>query len=236
MYSVGRTVVRPYMGTCRMGDVYNTRLVCYVWSSNAAQEAKVRRIVRLSVIKADPNGRSDSYRQHGRTDDEILQSGLVYTILRPNLFMKNLFGKTALDSIIVGNAITATLGNSRIGMIDERDIVNVFEQVILSDKFDNQIFTLTGPTSITLTDAAKIASEVLERDITYYPVPDDETQQWWRERGLSGWYLDTLCEYDIAFRQNHQDIVTENVDRILGRPACSLENYIRAVSRKMSNE
>lgn len=35
------------------------------------KKAFVRRIVPLSVIKASPNGPSDSYRQHGRTDAEI---------------------------------------------------------------------------------------------------------------------------------------------------------------------
>src|SRR5215211_7066644 len=52
----------------------------------AAQDARVRRIVRLSVVMADANGPSDSYRQHGRTDAEIQASGLTYTVVRPNTF------------------------------------------------------------------------------------------------------------------------------------------------------
>jgi uncharacterized protein YbjT (DUF2867 family) len=196
----------------------------------AAQEAQVRRIVRLSVIKADPTGPSDSYRQHGRTDEEILQTGLTYTILRPNLFMKNLFSKSALESMLKSNIMTTTMGNSRTGMIDERDIVDVFERVVVSDDYDNQIFTLTGPASISLTEAAGVASKILGCEINYVPIPEDESEQWWRNMGLSGWYLDTLCEYDVAFRQNHQDVVTDSVKTITGHRARSLEDYIKEVS------
>ena len=189
----------------------------------AAQETRVRRIVRLSVIKADPNGPSDSYRQHGRTDAEIQASNLTYTILRPNMFMENL--SVNFDD----NTITTTLGNCRIGMIDTRDIVDVFEQVILSGDYDNQIFTLTGPASISLSEATQIFSKALGREIKYIPVSEDETEQWWRERGLSGWYLNTLCEYSVAFRRNHQDLATDSVERITGHPARSLEDFIREV-------
>lgn len=189
----------------------------------AGQKAQVRRIVRLSVIKADPNGPSDSYRQHGITDDEIMASNLKYTILRPNMFMSNLSVNPE------DNTITTTLGNSRIGMIDPRDIVDVFERVILSEDYDNQVFTLTGPTSISLSEATKTFSKVLKKKITYVEVPDNETEQWWRKRGLSGWYLETLCEYSVVFRQNYQDIVTDSVRYITGHPARSLEDYVREV-------
>ena len=189
----------------------------------AAQKAQVRRIVRLSVIKADPNGPSDSYRQHGVTDDEIIASNLTYTILRPNMFMSNLSVNPE------DNTITTTLGNSQIGMIDPRDIVDVFERIILSDEYDNQIFALTGPTSISLSEATEIFSKVLNKKITYIEVSEDETEQWWRNQGASGWYLSTLCEYSVVFRKNYQDVATDSVERITGHPARSLEDFIKDV-------
>jgi uncharacterized protein YbjT (DUF2867 family) len=201
-----------------------------------AQETGVRRIVRLSVVMADPNGPSDSYRQHGRTDAEIQASGLTYTIVRPNTFMQNLFSPM-VTTIRSDNTIRATLGAGRFGMIDTRDIVDVFENVLLSDAYDGQILTLTGPDSISLYEAARIFSQVLGREITYAPVSPDETEQWFRESwGLDGWYVTVLCDYSVAFRRNHQDFTTDEVERVTGHPARSLETFTREILEPMLRE
>lgn len=196
----------------------------------AAQEARVQRIVRLSVVQADPNGPSDSYRQHGRTDAEIQASGITYTIVRPNTFMQTFFMDMA-ETIRSENTIRMTFGDGRFGMIDTRDIVDVFEQVLLSDAYDDEILTLTGPASISLYEAARIFSQALgQGEITYVPVPPDEIEQWFRESwGLEGWYLTVLCDYSVAFSQNHQDFTTNDVERVTGHPARSLDTFAREI-------
>src|SRR3954451_14273419 len=57
-----------------------------------AKEAGVRKVVRLSAIKAAEDGPTDNTRQHGRTERVIRYSVLTYVILRPNYFMQNLLG------------------------------------------------------------------------------------------------------------------------------------------------
>jgi uncharacterized protein YbjT (DUF2867 family) len=197
-----------------------------------AQEAGTRRIVRLSVVRADPNGPSDSYRQHGRTDAEIQASGLAYSIVRPNTFMQTFF-RPMMRTILSEGTFEATLGDGRFGGIDTRDIVDVFEQVLLSEAYDGQILTLTGPASLSLHDAARIFSHVLGRQITYVPVLSNETEQWFRARGVDGWYLEVLCDYSIAFRQNHQDFTTGDVERVTGHPARSLDTFVREILAPM---
>jgi uncharacterized protein YbjT (DUF2867 family) len=200
----------------------------------AAQEAPVRRVVRLSVVKADPNGPSDSYRQHGRTDAEIQASGLTYTIVRPNTFMQTFF-TDMVETILRDNTIHMTFGDGHFAMIDTRDIVDVFEQVLLSDTYDDQILTLTGPASISLYEAARIFSQALGRgEITYVPVPPDEIEQWFRESwGLEGWYLTTLCDYSVAFSQNHQDFTTDDVERVTGHSPRSLDAFAKEIFAPM---
>ncbi len=79
------------------------------------------------------------------------------------------------ETIRSENTIRMTFGDGRFGMIDTRDIVDVFEQVLLSDAYDDEILTLTGPASISLYEAARIFSQALgQGEITYVPVPPDE--------------------------------------------------------------
>ena len=184
--------------------------------------------MRLSVIQANPDGPSDSYRQHGRPDAEIQASDLVYTIVRPNAFMQNFF-MNFVETIKNDGNFHMTFADGCFGIIDTRDIVDVFEQVQLSDAYDGRILTLTGPASLSLYDAARIFSQVLDREITYIPAPPDETEQFFRTWGLEGWFLETLCDYSVAFRANHQDFTTNDVERLTGHPARSLKVFTREV-------
>jgi uncharacterized protein YbjT (DUF2867 family) len=196
----------------------------------AAQAAHVRRIVRLSVINADPdpNEPSATYRLHGCIEAEIRASGLVYTIVRPNAFMQGLF-TGMVESIKNVGKFHMTIADGRFSMIDTRDIVDVFEQVFLSGAYDGQILTLTGPASISLYEAARIFSRVLGREITYIPVPPAEVEQYFRGWGLDGWKLTALCEESVSISQNLQDYTTADVERVTGHPARSLEAFAREV-------
>jgi uncharacterized protein YbjT (DUF2867 family) len=62
------------------------------WCTNAIEVAKVTgspHVVRISALKASEDGPTRNTRLHGRTDRELQNSGLPFTILRPNYFMQN---------------------------------------------------------------------------------------------------------------------------------------------------
>jgi uncharacterized protein YbjT (DUF2867 family) len=136
-----------------------------------------------------------------------------------------------LETILSENTIHSTMGEGRFAMIDTRDIVDVFEHILLSDAYDDQILTLSGPASLSLYDAARIFSQTLGRgEITYVSVPLSETEQWFRQSwGMDGWYLTTLYDYSVAFRQNHQDFTTDDVERVTGHAPRSLETFAREI-------
>jgi uncharacterized protein YbjT (DUF2867 family) len=54
-----------------------------------AKKAGIRHIVRLSVKGADMEAESPSLRLHRQSEKIIEESGIPYTILRPNEFMQN---------------------------------------------------------------------------------------------------------------------------------------------------
>ena len=55
----------------------------------AAKRAGVRRIVKMSAIKAAPDAPTTIRRWHGAIEQRINQSGIAYTHLWPNAFMQN---------------------------------------------------------------------------------------------------------------------------------------------------
>jgi uncharacterized protein YbjT (DUF2867 family) len=194
----------------------------------AAKEACVRKIVRISVFKAAVDGPTDITRQHGRTDSEIQASGLTYTILRPPFFMQNICFMTA-RTIANAGQLCFGAGDGKLAMIDLRDIVDCAEQSVVSDAHDNQVFTLTGPESISFHDIASRLTDILNRPVHYVPVPPEAVEQSIRAMGMGEWYARAMRDFCRAYSENWGDLTTDSVARITGRSPRSFDVFAREV-------
>lgn len=194
----------------------------------AAKEAGVRKVVRVSVFKAAPDGPTDVTRQHGRTDREIQASGLTYTILRPPFFMQNLLSIAARSVAGQGKLYFGT-GGGKLGMIDARDVVDCAEQSAVSDAYDNRVFTLTGPESISFHDVADRLSNVLRRPVRYVPVPPEAVEQAIRAMGMGDWYARVMRDLCRAYGEGWGNVTTDSVARLSGHPPRSFDAFAREV-------
>lgn len=150
----------------------------------AAREAGVRKLVRLSAIKADPEGPTDNTRQHGRTEAEIRASGLTYVFLRPAAFFQNLLWSA--QTVLGQGQLYQGTGAAKVGFIDTRDVVDALFAAATSDRFDGQALELTGPRSIDYHEVAAALGRALGRTITYVPGPSRSATRcaaWGRIRG-----------------------------------------------------
>jgi uncharacterized protein YbjT (DUF2867 family) len=194
----------------------------------AAKAAGVRKIVRISVFKAAVDGPSGITRLHGRTDSEILESGLTYTILRPPFFMQNLFFMAA-DSLAREGRLSFGIGYGRLGMIDLRDIVDCAESCVVSDAYDDQVFTLTGPESIGFHHIASRLNDILGRPVQYIPVPPEAVERSIRAMGMGEWYAQVMRDLCRAYSENWGDLTTDSVARITGRAPRSFDVFAREI-------
>ena len=149
-----------------------------------AEEAGVRKIVRVSALRAALDGPTDNTRQHGRTDNAIQSSGLTYVVLRPHFFMQNLF--MSAQSIASDGNLYWSMGDGKLAIIDARDIVASVEQCVVSDDYDNQIMRLTEPVSISFQEIADSCTEPLGRPVNCVPAPLEAVEPSLREMGLGG--------------------------------------------------
>jgi uncharacterized protein YbjT (DUF2867 family) len=194
----------------------------------AAQTSGVRKIVRISVFKAVADGPSAITRLHGRTDIEIQESGLTYTILRPPFFMQNLVFLAA-DSIKREGRLYFGIGDGRLGMIDLRDIVDCAESCVVSEAYDDRIFTVTGPESIGFTEIAARLSHVLGRPVQYVPVPPEAVERSIRALGMDEWYAQVMRDLCRAYSRNWGDLITDSVAHLTGKAPRSFDEFAREV-------
>ena len=194
---------------------------------DAAKEAGVRRIVRISALKASVDGPTDNTRQHGRTDEAILSSGLAYTILRPHFFMQNLF--MSAQTIATDGNMFWGMGDGKLGTIDVRDIVDSAEKAVLSDEFDNHILSLTGPETLSFHDMASRLTKILGRPVTYVPVSLDAVEQSLRDMGMGDWFPKVMRDYSGAYSRGWGDFTDGDVERVTGHAARSFDEFARQV-------
>lgn len=193
----------------------------------AARDAKVRKIVRLSAVKADPDGPTDNTRQHGRTEVQVRDSGLAYCILRPQIFMQNLLG--SLGAILGSGKLYYGMGSGRMGMIDTRDVADCLAIAATRPNFDGLTLEITGPASIDFNTVAAVIGRGLGQDVTYVAVPPAAAGEAVRAQGADDWTARLVADYCAAYMKGFGDFTTDEVNRITGRSPRSLENFVREV-------
>jgi uncharacterized protein YbjT (DUF2867 family) len=182
-----------------------------VW---AARRAGVRHVVRMSAIGASHDAPTRNGRLHALSDAELTASGLDWTIIRPAFFMQNLFGS------INGTTLYGPTGEGKMGLIDVRDI-GAFAAHVLTDPeaHRGRTYTLTGPESISLREAADRLAPVYGTAITYAPVTPDAAYESMLGAGLREWDAAVNTEYARAYSAGWGDYTTTDFPDVVGRPA-----------------
>jgi len=139
-----------------------------------AKKAGVRHVVKLSVQGASTSEPSNSLtRWHAFAEEKIIDSGVPFTILRPNLFLQN-FLRDDATPIKTSNKFFKPAGNCRISHVDVRDIADI-AVVVLTDpieKHQGQTYFVSGPESLTYDEVAERISRVLGKKVDFVSIDD----------------------------------------------------------------
>lgn len=160
---------------------------------DVAKQAGVQHIVKLSAIGADdPKSASRIARWHAQAEDYLESSGLVWTHLRPCVFMQNMLGSAA--SIARDGAFYAPLGDTRVAHVDVRDIAAVALKTLTEHGHERKVYTITGPEALSYSEVAGKLSAVLGKSVRYVDVPPDQFKQSLLRAGMPDWSAAALLE------------------------------------------
>lgn len=190
------------------------------------------RIVRLSVAQASHEAPTKNSRQHAQIEEELISSGLPYTILRPTTFMQN--SLATARRISSEGRIYQPFKDGKLGMIDARDIGEVAVKVLTEEGHEGKTYTLTGPAAISFHDIAEMLSEVLRKKVEYVPISLEEAKETMLGMGLSEWKAEVLIEYARAHSQGYSNFTTEDVEQLTGHTATSYREFATDFARAFS--
>ena len=191
----------------------------------AADEAGVRRIVKLSVWGADGEGFSFA-RWHRAVEREIEASGLLWTFLRPNGFMQNVVNFMGA-TIKSQGAFYLPAGDARVSHVDARDIAAVAAAVLTRPGHDKRAYKLSGPQALGYGEIAETLSSVLGRTISYVNISDEDYKKGAMAAGIPEGYADALVDLNRFYRGAGSDEVTQDVELVTGKAPIPFEQFAR---------
>ncbi|GAB2459095.1 uncharacterized protein YbjT (DUF2867 family) [Conyzicola lurida] len=192
----------------------------------AAAAAGVKHIVYTSFFGADPEAVFTLGRDHADAELAIRESGLAFTILRDN-FYSDLLPYFADDA----GVIRGPAGEGSVAAVARADVADVVVAILRDPAaHENQIYELTGPESLTLHEVAARAGAALGRALTYQPETVEEARESRAHYGAEPWQMDAWVSTYTAIADGEVSRVTDDVRRITGADARTIEAAIAASS------
>ncbi|HEX8393386.1 MAG TPA: SDR family oxidoreductase [Longimicrobium sp.] len=191
---------------------------------DAAREAGVRHVVKLSVMGAD-DPQIEFSRWHAKSERHLMDSGLAWTMVRPGNFMTNSLAWA--DTIRTQGAFYQPTGEGRWAAIDPADIAAVAVRALTEDGHEGQAYAITGPESLSAAEYAQRLSAAIGKPVNFVDVPPEAARGAMLESGMPAGYVDALLDLLAAMKAGHMDGVANGVEQVTGRPARTFDDWAR---------
>jgi uncharacterized protein YbjT (DUF2867 family) len=196
---------------------------------DAAEEAGVRRIVKLSALGAEIGSPVAFWDWHARIEHQLRASGVPFVILRPTFGMANLLASA--EAVEYTGKLFAPAGDAGISMIHPQDVAAVASVALVEDGHEGKTYTLTGPEAITYGQVAGYLWEALGREIEYLNVPDEAALHSMVEQGLPEFVAGQIVTVFEILRGGAQDRTTDTVRSLTGRDPRGFAQFAREHAR-----
>ncbi|MEU6588769.1 NAD(P)H-binding protein [Streptomyces sp. NPDC046881] len=133
----------------------------------AARQHGVRHVVLLSsgIIQEGADETHPIHVMHATAEQQIRDSGLDWTFLRPNAFATNALQYA--PQIRAGDTVRGVFADGLSAPIHEDDIAAVAERVLLDSGHEGAVHRLTGPETTSNADQVAAIGEALGRTLTF---------------------------------------------------------------------
>ena len=189
----------------------------------AAARAGVGHVVYTSFAAAAADATFTLGRDHHDAETAIRESGMAFTFLRDNFYADLLPYFASRDGVIRGPA-----GTGRVAAVARADVAEAAVAVLRApDAHAGSTYTLTGPEALTLAEVATRAGAALGRDLGY---EEESVEEAYASRAAAydaeQWQLDAWVSTYTAIADGSCATVTDDVRRLTGHPARTLEEAL----------
>jgi uncharacterized protein YbjT (DUF2867 family) len=187
--------------------------------SRAAVASGVRRLVLLSGREA----------QAVPSEEAVRAAGVESTVIRASWFAQNFSEHFLLEAVRAG-VIALPAGDVAEPFIDVDDIAEIAVAALTEDGHAGELYEVTGPRLLTFADVAAELTLATGRQIRYLAVSPAAYRKLAVEQGVPADEVDELIELFGRVLDGRNARLTDDVRRVLGRPARDFADYARAAA------
>ena len=192
-----------------------------------AKKRKLKHIVYNSVFKAENFKDVPHFASKWTIEAALKESGVPFTILRPNYFHQN---DLTLKSLLLDVGIyPMPLGPTGLSSVDVRDIAEAAAIVLTTEGHEGKTYNLVGPDILSGTKAASIWSVLLGKGIHYTGENMDSFEEQFRKQAPSWMAYDFRMMFqgylERGFTATTEDVTT--LTKLLGHAPRRYEDFAK---------
>ena len=181
-----------------------------------AKESGIKHIVLMS-------GRGEQGAQ--QAEQQLMHSGLTWNVVRASWFNQNFSEGFLIEGIQAGQ-VALPAGQINEPFIDVDDIAEVAFNCLTRPELHNQLFEITGPELLTFEKCVSMIADAIEQPIAFIPITTKDLLEGLKQQGQPEdvlWLMNELFTHVMDGRNSY---VTQDVEKVLGRPAKHFEEYV----------
>jgi NAD(P)H dehydrogenase (quinone) len=168
---------------------------------------------------------------HLFTEKLLKENGIIYTILKNNLYMDFIPDFIGKDIRQTGT-IYLPAGNGKVSAALRSDMAGAAAEVLVSAGHENKIYDITNTEAYSYNDIAKYLSEIFAKPINYVSPQPEEFAETLTKLGVPARVVQITVGFALAQAQGDLDIVSNDLENLLGRKPVSLKDYLKYFYKK----
>jgi uncharacterized protein YbjT (DUF2867 family) len=187
-----------------------------------AANAGVAHLVRISIVWASDPAITFG-RWHAEIERAVQESGMAWTVLRPQPYMDNFIIYTPPDEsgmiyMPVGMGATAYISTSDVGLAAASVLTSASDH-------NGETHLLSGPAALTTEEAAAAIADAARRSVQFVDVPAEAARDAMQRFGAPGWLIDGQLECYESMKRGETATVTDAMERLTGASARSFTQF-----------
>ena len=170
-----------------------------------------------------------------KTEAYLIDSGLMYTVVQPSMFMQNL--RVEWPRIIAeGEYPRPYSPDSQMNIIDTDDLAEATANILLDSKFWGGTFELCSATTLSHKEMAEIIGQELGKIVTAVHRDIEDWKSWAVENNWTNYaiqnYISMCSHYNEHGYRPGNDLVLKT---ILGRPVTDYRTFLKKFIKSKTN-
>jgi uncharacterized protein YbjT (DUF2867 family) len=190
---------------------------------DAAKQAGVRHIVKLSGVTTSLDSPFRFSRMHAEIARHLERSGLAWTQLRPSQFMTEYLRE--VPTIVAESAFFLPFEDAKLTPVNLEDIAKAAFALLTTPGHDGKIYMISGPEALSMTEIAEQISLAIGKTVRYVNISPEERKQAQLASGIPAYVVDALdVQSRLRRKGNGEEVVYPETHIALGiRPTTFAE-------------